>query len=168
MPFCSCSLLLPVPSTAIPIKWLSFHHSRSLLTAVLNSCSPHQHSSPALSTFLDSAHPHQPLWFFPCSEFYWFLLAFIFLILHHMFGGSSRKVTGLSKAMTTHGFKCSIWMSGVLTAGKQGRQREETDVKQRLHIQGEYLLTNYLYIHLISCRNDQWGLRHCWEHVCWE
>jgi hypothetical protein len=65
MPFCSCSLSLSVPSTAIPIKQLFFHHSWSLLTAVLNSCSPHQCSSPALSTFLDSACPHQPLWFYP-------------------------------------------------------------------------------------------------------
>ncbi|KAG1823257.1 hypothetical protein DFJ58DRAFT_751320 [Suillus subalutaceus] len=52
-----------------------------------------------------------------------------------MFGGSSRKVTGLSKAATTHGFKHSIRTSGVLTAGKQGQRREETDAKRRLHIQ---------------------------------
>ncbi|KAG1767152.1 hypothetical protein EV702DRAFT_1203816 [Suillus placidus] len=55
--------------------------------------------------------------------------------LRVMSHGTSRKITGLSKATITHGFRRSVQASEVLTAGKQQQRRQATDVKRRSHVQ---------------------------------
>ncbi|KAG1790937.1 uncharacterized protein HD556DRAFT_1445713 [Suillus plorans] len=154
-----CSSSLPVPSTAITtIQRPSYGHQPILAIVQISCgprqpprlfpcgpptlvnlnlcalCSPHAQSQQVAlislrGSFFQSSHPHQP-WRPALS-----LPSVSVFSRRPMFGGSSRKVAGLSKAATTHGFKCSIRTSGVLTAGKQGQRKEETDAKRRLHIQ---------------------------------
>ncbi|KAG2108915.1 uncharacterized protein F5147DRAFT_773251 [Suillus discolor] len=150
---CQCPLLLSLPyndpPTAISLFWplyrspvalASLHDSfpvALLLSSTSTSApytlltlSPQQVALISLrGSLFQSSHPHQP-WHPALSS-----PSVSVFSRRPMFGGSSRKVAGLSKAVTTHGFKCSIRTSGVLTAGKQGQRKEETDAKRRLHIQ---------------------------------